>query len=123
MPDVKKILVVDDDPDITMLVKVKLEKTGRFSVRATNKGANALEIALSEIPDLVLCDIDMPDKSGGDVAKELLDTPETKHIPILFFSSLVSKGDLRDGKVGGREMIPKSSSPEELIRRIDLLLA
>ncbi len=118
----KKVLVVDDDPDITLLVKIKLEKTGRFQVAFTNSGARALELAKTEQPDLVLCDIDMPDKFGGEVAEELTLDPDTKDIPILFFSSLVSPGDIVDGKVGGREMVSKSSTPEVLIERIDGIL-
>lgn len=118
----KKVLVVDDDPDITLLVKIKLEKTGRFQVVFTNSGTRALELAKTEKPDLVLCDIDMPDKFGGEVAEDLTSDPETKDIPILFFSSLVNPADIVDGKVGGREMISKSSTPEVLIERIDGVL-
>lgn len=119
---IKKILAVDDDPDITQLVKTKLEKTGRFSVVTTNSGAKALELARIELPDLVLCDIDMPDKFGGEVAEDLAGIPETKDIPILFLSSLVRPNDVQNGKVGGRLMVSKSSNSKELIARIDALL-
>ena len=119
----KKVLVVDDDPDITLLVKTKLEKTGRYTVIFTNAGADTLRLAGSEKPDLILCDIDMPDKFGGDVARELGEDEDARDIPVLFFSSLVSPGDIRDGMVGGRQMVSKSSAPEELIQRIDGMLA
>ncbi|MCG8614889.1 MAG: response regulator [Desulfobacterales bacterium] len=119
----KKILVVDDDPDITLLVKTKLEKTGRYMVVFTNAGADAFRLAESEKPDLIVSDIDMPDKFGGDVARELSDHEATRDISVLFFSSLVSPGDIRDGMVGGRQMVSKSSSPEELIQRIDSMLS
>jgi len=119
----KKILVVDDDPDITMLVKTKLEKTGRYQVVFTNSGAKGPALAKEQVPDLILLDIDMPGKFGGEVAGELKEDPETSHIPVLFFSSLVNPGDIQDGMVGGRQMLSKSSSPDELIKRIDLMLA
>ena len=119
----KKILVVDDDPDITLLVKTKLEKTGRYQVVFTNAGAEGPQMAKAEMPDLILLDIDMPGKFGGEVAGELADDPETRNIPVLFFSSLASPGDIRDGMVGGRQMVSKSSSSDELIQRIDLMLA
>lgn len=115
----KKVLVVDDDPDITLLVKIKLEKTGRFEVIFTNAGSRALELAKTEQPDIIICDIDIPDKSGGEVAEELIKDPDTGQIPILFFSSLVNPGDIVDGKVGGRDMVSKSSAPEVLIERLD----
>ena len=50
------------------------------------------------------------------------DDPDTRDIPLLFFSSLVNPGDIVDGKVGGRNMISKSAKPDEVIRRIDDML-
>lgn len=118
----KKVLAVDDDPDITLLLKIKMEKTGRFTVIVTNRGAETLALARAEQPDLILCDIDMPDRFGGEVAEELAGDPATRQIPLLFFSSLVTPGDIVDGKVGGRNMISKSSTPEAVIQRIDSML-
>lgn len=118
----KTIMIVDDDPDITLLVKTKLEKTGRFRVVATNEGRKAAALAREAGPDLIICDIDMPDKYGGDVAMELSEGPDTGHIPILFFSSLASPGDIHNGKVGGRDMVSKASPIDELIRRVDGML-
>ena len=119
----KKILLVDDDPDITMIVKAKLEKTERFEVRFTNQGSGALALAKSFNPDLVLSDIDMPDKSGGEVAEELAANPETADIPVLFLSSMVRPEEIQDGMAGERPIVSKYSSPEMLIAKIDALLS
>ncbi len=117
-------MLVDDDEDITIALKTKLEKTKKFKVVFTNKAEEAFKLAKKELPDLVICDIDMPEMSGGDVAYALSESDKTKDIPILFFSSLVSKEDSGStGKViGGRHMISKSVSISLLIDKIEKML-
>ena len=67
----QRILVVDDEPSITRLLKLNLEQTGRYEVRVENLGARAYEAAQEFMPDLVLLDIMMPDMDGSDVAASL----------------------------------------------------
>ncbi|MBF0235159.1 MAG: response regulator, partial [Desulfamplus sp.] len=99
MENLKKIMLIDDDPSITSLLKLKLEKTGKFTVVFTNKSKQALSLARAEQPNLIICDIEMPGMDGGDVARGILDTEDTKDIPILFSSSLVMPSDTKDGMV------------------------
>jgi len=120
MPELKTIMLVDDDEDITLALKNLLEDTQKFKVVFTNLGAEALALAKRTKPDLIVCDIDMPDMEGGEVAFVLSGSDQTKEIPILFLSSLVTKQDLREtGKfIGNHPMIPKSVSTHVLIDEI-----
>ncbi len=59
------ILIVDDVPEVTALLKAKLERTLRFTVITANSGKEALQLAGTMQPDIVVSDIDMPDLDGG----------------------------------------------------------
>lgn len=123
MENLKKIMLVDDDPSITSFMKLKLEKTGKFTVVYTNKSKEALKLAKEEKPDLIISDIEMPGMDGGDFARAVLDTEELKNIPILFSSTLVMPSDVKDGMVGKRHMVSKSSPFNEVLAKIDSMLA
>ena len=69
----KKILVVDDDEAVTTYLQAKMGTT--YDVVTTNVSTRALALAKSEHPDLVICDIDMPQLDGGDLAKKLASDP------------------------------------------------
>ncbi len=87
-----KILVVDDEKDVVELLKFLLEKDGYTVITAYN-GREALGIAQSDRPDLILLDVMMPEMDGYTVQTQLLDNPATKSIPIII---LTAKGQLRD---------------------------
>jgi len=124
MTEVKKIMLVDDDADLINLLKIKLEKTGRYKVVYTTNGIRAQKMAQQESPDLIICDIDMPDMDGGEVKLALSENEQTRDIPVLFHSSLVSKSDVArsGGIIGGKQMISKSAEIKELITRIESLI-
>lgn len=84
---VKKILVADDELDIRNLAKIILEKNG-YQVSLAANGAEALQKAENELPDLILLDVVMPAKSGWEVCKTLKSQTKTKHIPIVIFTVL-----------------------------------
>ncbi len=75
----------------------------------------------SEKPDVILCDIDMPDFSGGDVSAALADDPATSSIPFIYLTSLVSPQEAADmaGFVGGRPGVAKKAPLAELLKRIE----
>ncbi|MBF0377173.1 MAG: response regulator [Desulfamplus sp.] len=123
MENLKKIMLVDDDPSVTTLLKTKFEKTGKFSVVFTNKSKQALELANTEKPDLIICDIEMPGVDGGDVARAIFDDEETKDIPLLFCSSLVMPSDTKDGMVGKQHMMSKSSPFKDLLAKVESMLS
>lgn len=124
MAQIKTILMVDDDEDLLALLKRKLEKTGRYRVVTASEGSGAVGLARRESPDLILLDIEMPDMPGDDVAQALSDSEDTRGIPILFLSSMVTSSDVKrtGGIVGGRNMISKSMSVKDLVIRMESLL-
>ncbi len=125
MSNPTKILVVDDDTTVTDFLEIKLGELGRFEVRTTNDGRDAEILAASFKPDLILCDIDMPDMDGGDVFNAIQSLDQQKEVPFLFITSFLTK-DLvneRGGIVGGKMMISKDASIEDLIARIDTILS
>ena len=117
MKPVKTIMLVDDDEDLLALMKVKLENTGRFSVVSTTNGSRAVKLAMETSPDLIILDIDMPEMPGGEVAEALADEVTTKDMPVIFFSSLIAKGEAGKGlqEIGGQRIISKHVSPPQLI--------
>jgi CheY-like chemotaxis protein len=102
-------------------LKVKLEKTGRFTVVNTTKGSEAVRLATDIAPDLIILDIDMPEMSGGDVADALSADKATKDMPVIFLSSLIPKAEASQGLklIGGRRMLSKYATGKQLISAIE----
>ena len=82
----KRILLVDNEPSFTRMVKIHLEKAGAYEVREENIGPEALATARQFNPDLILLDVIMPDMNGGDVALEIEADKDLKNIPIVFLT-------------------------------------
>jgi CheY-like chemotaxis protein len=96
-----RILIVDDDKNISKLMAILLEKTGRYQVRTENKSMAAYAVAQEFCPDLCLFDVDMPGKDGGTLARELRADPalfaDTDHLP--YSPGLTRRGRLHaDGQ-------------------------
>lgn len=83
----KKILIVDDEPDVLQYLKVMLEDNG-FSVITAQNGKDAFDLALKEKPDLITLDITMPEESGVRAYRNLYETEETKNIPIIIVTGI-----------------------------------
>lgn len=108
----QKILVVDDEIEILNLLTKKLTLEG-FSVVAAANGEDAVNLAASEQPDLVLLDIILPDMDGSDVVQRLRSHPAiSKSLPIIFLSGIISKDEEKFSpvKVAGRNY-PAISKP------------
>ena len=112
----RKILVVDDDEAVLDYLRAKLG--ARYDLVATQVPEAVMDLARRELPDLILCDIDMPGMDGGDISAALFADNETRDIPVLFLSALLSA----EKQVGGRHAIAKSAPLEELLARIEALL-
>jgi CheY-like chemotaxis protein len=92
MKERRRILIVDNDPDATHLVKVLLEKTGHYLVLEENDATKAHQDARNFRPDLILLDVVMPDTDGGEVAARIEADPELHNTPIVFLTALVTRG-------------------------------
>jgi CheY-like chemotaxis protein len=120
-----RILVVDDEPNLSGLVRLFLEKTGRFEVRVENRSALALAVAREFRPDMILLDVDMPGKDGGEVSREIGADPALGGVPILFFTSLISHAEAgeREAVRGGKRFLAKPVNPKVLVETVDRILA
>jgi putative two-component system response regulator len=112
------ILVVDDTPDNLALMSSLLK--GSYKVRVANNGERALKFArATPRPDVILLDIMMPGLSGYDVIRVLKSDPETRHIPVIFLTSMSSAEDERLGlELGAADYITKPISPPIVLARV-----
>ena len=114
----KKIMVVDDEPDAVEVLSIRLSDNGYDVIKAYN-GNEALRLARSERPDLILMDILMPGLDGAKVAEMLKDMPETKNIPVIFVTCLFTKKEEKSEPVrGGTFFIAKPYDPSQLLNVI-----
>jgi CheY-like chemotaxis protein len=87
----KRILIIDEESAFTRLVKLNLEKTGRYSVRTANQSRQALAVAGEFAPHLVLLDIAQPGLDEEDFTARLRAAPELQGIPIVFVTDIIAK--------------------------------
>jgi len=115
-----RILVVDDEPAFTSMLRLNLEKTGQFAVREENDPTRAFQTAKLFRPDLILLDVMMPELEGGDVAQQIQADPDTRCIPIVFLTALVENDEAQVGGLvsGGRRFLPKPASVAEVLECI-----
>jgi two-component system alkaline phosphatase synthesis response regulator PhoP len=124
----KKILIVDDDPDLVDAVSTILESKGYELVKAYG-GVEGLKKAKAERPDLIILDVMMPDKDGYEVCKELKANEKYRSIPILLLTAVVSNiPTSRYTQQMGMEteaddFVDKPVEPKELVKRVEALLS
>jgi DNA-binding response OmpR family regulator len=117
-----RVLVIDDEAPIRLLCRVNLEAEGMKVLEAAD-GPTGLEVARTELPDVILLDVMMPGLDGWQVAEELLDNDTTSGIPIVF---LTARAELRDRArgldVGGIDYVTKPFNPIDLASLVRDLL-
>ena len=119
MSEVERILVVDDEPYITDLLSAALRFEG-FAVEVASTGAEALRIARSVHPDLVMLDVMLPDLDGGEVCRRLRE--EGDRVPIVFLTARDSTEDKVAGLALGDDYVTKPFSLDELMARVRAVL-
>ena len=114
----QKILVIDDDTISQNLLRSTLSQAG-YSVIIASDGDEGIKKTVEEMPGLIILDIMMPGMDGGEVAGVLRNDPETKKIPIIFLSSLVSEGCKRlNGKKNAITYLSKPYNRDELLNEV-----
>jgi len=122
MPKGKKILIAEDDTDIRCLVAYSLEYAGYEVIQALN-GDEAVELAESEQPDLILLDVRMPRMNGYEACAVLRSRESTRAIPIVFLSARGQETEIRRGlDMGAEEYILKPFAPDDLYQRVGSIL-
>ncbi|MEO7724291.1 MAG: response regulator [Chthoniobacterales bacterium] len=119
-----RILIVDDDPNLSRLASIILEQSGRYEVMIVNNALCALPTARQFQPEVMLLDVDMPERDGGDLAHEASNDPSLRHIPILFLTGLVSREEAgtKQLECGGARFLAKPVEPAVLLEAVASLL-
>lgn len=123
MADQRRVLVVDDEPDVLLLCRVNLEFEG-YDVVEAHDGIEALEQVRATNPDIVLLDVMMPRKDGWQVLAEIKADLDLKDIPVVMLTAKVQESDqIRGWSTGAADYITKPFSPLSLSQVLESVLA
>jgi len=119
----KRILIIEDDPDIVNLLALHFAKVDRLTVSSVADGRSGLEQVREQLPDLVILDLALPEVPGLDICRILKSRPETQRIPILV---LTAKAEVIDRilalELGADDYVTKPFSPREVVLRSKAIL-
>ena len=116
---VKKILVVDDEPDAIEILKSRLETSG-YSVESAVSGEECLKKAAQSKPDLILLDVLLPQLNGFKICELLKENAKTKDIPVIMLTALLGESAKEKSlESGAKYLISKPYYPEDLLRVIE----
>ncbi len=122
LPTTSKILLVDDDADIIELLEYNLKKEG-YETASANDGVQAVEVAKTFKPDLILLDVMMPRQDGIETARQLRQLPDFKDTYILFLTARAEEyTEVAAFDVGADDYIVKPIKPRALVSRIKAVL-
>lgn len=115
----RKILIVDDMPDMLMVMRLTLSRNGWDVLEAVD-GVQAIEVALHDMPDVILMDFNMPRKDGVQACAEIKQNPVTAHIPIIIYTGAFAQG-LQDAakQAGAIDFMTKPLLPAEVRQRVE----
>lgn len=113
----KRILVVDDEPSVTRLLKLNLEQTNDYEVITENSPTHAFRTARSTHPDLILLDVLMPGKDGSMLASDFQSSTDFANVPIVFLTAAVTRDEvnLNHGVIGGLPFLAKPVHIQEVV--------
>lgn len=117
--DNKQLLLIDDDPNLILLVKDYLEFRG-YEVTTAENGREALDILEQATPDMIICDVMMPEMDGYTLVEHVRQEPKTSWIPVLFLSAKGQSQDRVKGLNTGADVyMVKPFEPEELVAQVE----
>ena len=113
----KRILLVDDEPSVTNVVRLMLERTNSYVVQTENTSEHLLSTAKNFNPDLIVMDVMMPGCDGGTMAGRLKENPSLSGVPIVFLTGSVTRKEVNDGGgyIGGLRFLAKPVGVTELM--------
>jgi DNA-binding response OmpR family regulator len=118
-----KILIAEDERDIRDLIAFTLRFAGHEVIPTTN-GAEAVQAAHDEKPDLILLDVRMPRLTGYDACRQIKQAPDLQHIPVVFLSAKGQESEVQTGlEAGAAAYILKPFAPDDLTRRLQEVLS
>lgn len=114
-PTLRRILLVEDEPDIQLVARLALENVGGFEVEVCSSGREAIERAPSMGPDLILLDVLMPELDGPSTLRELRKIPVLASTPVIFLTAKVQAHEVENYRqIGALDVIPKPFDPMSL---------
>jgi len=119
----KKILIIEDDKILADMYIVKFKKEG-FDIVGTQNGAEGLELAKKEKPDMILLDVILPQIDGFSLLAKFKKSKDLKHIPIILLTNLGQQGDIEKGeKLGATGYLTKSNTtPSSVIEKVKQIM-
>ena len=118
----KKVLIVDDEPNIITSLEYLMKKCG-YDVTIARNGDEALALIESFLPDVVLLDVMMPRKSGYEVCQQIRERPDWQHIKVVMLSAKGREAEVNKGlSLGADTYVTKPFSNQELIAKVEALL-
>ena len=118
-----KILVAEDEKDIRELVMFSLRGLGGFDVVLASNGEEAVKMATTEHPDLILMDVRMPKMTGYEACAKLKTIQATRDIPVIFLSAIGQESKIKQGlSAGATQYILKPFAPDELVSQVRSVL-
>jgi len=115
----KRLLLIDDDPNLILLVKDYLEFRG-YEVITAEHGQQALDVLQKDTPDMIICDVMMPQMDGYSLVEHVRKDPRTSWIPVLFLSAKGQSQDRVKGLNTGADVyMVKPFEPEELVAQVE----
>ncbi|HEY1012188.1 MAG TPA: response regulator [Herpetosiphonaceae bacterium] len=118
-----KILVADDEPDVLFMTSFSLRSLGGYQVLEAHDGAEAVEIARRERPDLIVLDVKMPKMTGYEACRQIRQDPDLYATPVILLTAKGQKTELDEGRdAGASEYMLKPYAPATLIGRVRELL-
>ena len=118
----KKVLIVDDEPLFTELVKTTLDRRGEYLTKVVNDSTVALDAARDFLPDAILLDVLMPDLDGGEISGLLEKDPILRKVPVIMLTGLISNEEIDEDSVAtihNRPALAKPVTAQKLIRSIE----
>ena len=118
----KKVLVIDDTPEIRMIIEETLGMFG-FSTLCAEDGESGVELARENLPDLIICDVNMPKMDGFATLQKLREIETTATIPFMFLSGAIERPHVRRGmEMGADDYLTKPFTPSELLAAVNARL-
>lgn len=117
----KKILIIDDEPDLLKVATFRLRKSG-YEVLTAVDGKGALDLLKREQPDLIFLDLRLPVMSGYEVCRSIKSDDRLKHIPVILFTASSDRISEKAKEMCADDYIIKPFEPEDLIEKIKKFL-
>ena len=114
------ILYVEDEPDIRAIAELALQTIGGFSLTSCASGKEALAAARTEVPDIIVLDVMMPEMDGPETLRKLREIPSMADVPAIFMTAKVQPSEIAEYRaLGALDVIPKPFDPLSLAQRIN----